>query len=76
MIVALVAPQGAFATAPSDHGTLIVVKLSQLLNAVELIVVGVPLNVNVVKLEQLEKALEPIFVRLSGKLVNAKLVQP
>ena len=76
MIVAFVAPHGAFATAPSTHGTLITVRLVQLLKESDAIEVGVPLNVNVVKLEQLEKAVLTIVVTLSGKLVNANLVQP
>ena len=36
------APHGAFATAPSDHGTLISLILVQFLKAVALIDVGVP----------------------------------
>ena len=44
-MVALVAPQGAFATAPSDQGTFIVVRLVQFENAFEGIEVGVPSKV-------------------------------
>lgn len=51
-MVALVAPQGAFSTAPSAQGTLIVVRLVQLLNAEDPIETGVPSNVIEVKLVQ------------------------
>lgn len=45
MIVAFTAPKGAPDTAPEDHGTRIVVRLVQPVNAWALILVGVPRNV-------------------------------
>ena len=52
-MVAFVAPQGALATLPSAHGTLIVARFVQPENAVESIEVGVLWNVMLVSEVQL-----------------------
>ena len=74
-MVALVAPQGALATAPSAQGTLIVVRLVQPWNEFERIELGVPSNVSEVKLPQSQKAILPIAVIPEGKLVKANFLQ-
>lgn len=55
-MVALVAPHGALATAPSAQGTLMVVRFVQFWKALDAILVGVPRNVKEVRPVQRENA--------------------
>ena len=75
-MVALLAPQGAFATCPCDHGTLMVVRLEHPLNAEEWMVFGFPSNVILVSPVQLANTPKPMFVIPGGSLVIARLRQP
>ena len=76
MIVAFVAPQGAFATSPLAHGTFIVFKFVHPLKAFEAIEFGLPWNVIEVNPVHLENALPPTLVIPLGKLVKASFEQP
>ena len=74
-MVAFVAPQGELATAPEDHGALIVIRLVQPENEFEDIDAGVPMNRIVERLVQFWKAFAPILVIPLGKDVSARLEQ-
>ena len=74
-MVALVAPQGAFFTSPSAQGTLIVMRLVQLLNTLDPSELGFPLNVIETSPKQSEKAYESIFVIPLGNELNVSFEQ-
>lgn len=73
--MAFVAPHGAFATSPSAHGTLIVVRLVHPSNIGPSIVVGFPVNVIDVKPVQPLNARLLILVSPLGNEVRANLIQ-
>ena len=73
--MAFVAPHGAPETAPFAHGTFMVLRLVQLVNALLSILVGVPVNVIDVKPVHSPNAFLPMLVIPLGNEVRAKLAQ-